>query len=142
MPRKKRATNKWGHELVTPCQMQVRKENVAVKKIAPRRPSHRFSWRAAVSVVSQRRDADEMDVPDLLASSQGRHNQAADGGECVVDEAKRDTKRTYGAEFTRPTSHCSLLAPALGGGWMPNCPGKNRLAPLITDSSIYDHACA
>ena len=44
-PRKKRATKRCGHEFVTPCQMQVRKENVAVKKIAPRRPSHRFSWR-------------------------------------------------------------------------------------------------
>lgn len=83
---------------------------------------------------------DVVDVPDLLANNQGRHIQAADGGEYGVDEAKRGEKRTYGAEFTRPTSHCSLLAPALGGGWMPNCPGKNRLAPLITDSSIYDHA--
>ena len=37
-PSTKRATNRCGHEFVTPCQMHAAKETNAVKKMVPRRP--------------------------------------------------------------------------------------------------------
>lgn len=42
-PRTNRAAKRCGHELVTPCQIQVKKENVAVIKIVPRRPNNLFN---------------------------------------------------------------------------------------------------
>ena len=42
MPRKKRAMKRWGHEFVTPCQMQVAKEKNAATKMVPRRPRTLF----------------------------------------------------------------------------------------------------
>lgn len=43
-PRTKRATNRWGHEFVTPCQMHVRKEKRAVIKMVPLLPNSLLSY--------------------------------------------------------------------------------------------------